>query len=162
MATLQEIYASKGEIPLIEAIQINCSAWPSIYLVKGYVDKLLYVPEEDQFILHQSASVGATKPSRDNRANQVVQIVVDNVLQEVRKRISEANKARARIEIQLRTYLATDLSTPASRTLTADVKSAEISGTEARLEAGFFPVYDTNFNRIIYDSRTAKALKYDS
>src|SRR5690554_3197348 len=43
-----------------------------------------------------------------------------------------------------------------------DVKTVEIVGTEARLEAGFFSIYDTNFNRITYNSRTAPALVYES
>ena len=162
MATLQEAYATRWDIKLIEAVQINSPAWPSIYLVRGYQDLLLYVPEEDQFILHQAASIGVTKPSMDNRGNQTVQFIIDNVLQEARKRIKEAFEANVKVEIQLRTYLITDLTAPASRTLTADVKTVEIVGTEARMEAGFFSIYDTNFNRITYNSRTAPALVYES
>lgn len=162
MATLQEVYASKGDIRLIEAVQINSDAWESIYLVRAFHDYELYVPEEGRFVLHQAASIGVTKPSRDNRGNQTVQFVVDNVLGEVRKRIQMAFEAKAKIELQIRTYLETDLSAPASRTLTADVKTVEIVRTEARLEAGFFSIYDTNFNRITYNSRTAPALVYES
>lgn len=162
MATLQEVYASRGDIKLIEAVQINCSAWPSIYLVRGYEDLLLYVPEEGRFVTHLAASIGVTKPSRDNRGNQTVQFVVDNALGEVRKRITEAFKSKAKVDIQVRTYLETDLTAPASRTLSADVKSAEIVGSEARLEAGFFSIFDTNFNRITYNSKTAPALIYES
>lgn len=162
MATLAEVYATHGDIKLIESVQINCSAWPSFYLVRAYHDMNLYVPEEGRFVLHQAASIGVTRPSRDNRGNQVIQFVVDNVLGEFRKHIKAAQDARAGIELQVRTYIETDLSAPASRTLTADVKSAEIVGTEARLEAGFFSVYDTNFNRITYNSKTAPALIYES
>lgn len=162
MATLQEVYATRGDIKLLEAVQINSPAWPSIYLVRDYQDRLLYVPEEDQFVLHQAASIGVTKPSQDNRGNQTVQFVIDNVLQEVRKYIREAFEADAKVELQVRTYLETDLTAPASRTLTADVKAVEIVGTEARLEAGFFSIYDTNFNRITYNSLTAPALQYES
>src|SRR5690554_346424 len=115
MATLQEVYATRGDIKLLEAVQINSPAWPSIYLVRDYQDRLLYVPEEDQFVLHQAASIGVTKPSRDNRGNQTVQFVIDNVLQEVRKHIKEAFEASAKVELQVRTYLETDL--------TADRKS---------------------------------------
>lgn len=162
MATLAEVYASRGDIMPIEAVQINCSAWESVYLVQGYQDRLLYVPEESRFVLHQAAAIGTTKPKRDNQGNQTVQFVIDNVMQEVRKRIKEANQGKAKVQMQIRTYLETDLSTPASRTLTADVKTAEIIDSEARLEAGFFSVYDTNFNRITYNSMTAPALKYEN
>lgn len=162
MATLQEVYASKGDIRLIEAVQINSTAWDSIYLVRAFRDFELYVPEEGRFVLHQEASIGVTKPSRDNRGNQTVQFVVDNVLGEVRKRIQMAFDANAKVELQIRTYLETDLSAPASRTLTADVKAVEIVRTEARIEAGFFSIYDTNFNRITYNSLTAPALQYES
>src|SRR5690554_3163245 len=136
MATLQEVYASRGDIKLLEAVQINSPAWPSIYLVRDYQDRILYVPEENQFVLHQAATIGVTKPSQDNRGNQTLQFVIDNVLQEVRKHIKEAFEADAKVELQVRTYLEADLTAPASRTLTADVKTVEIVGTEARLEAG--------------------------
>lgn len=162
MATLAEVYATRGDIKLIESVQINCPAWPSFYLVRAYHDMNLYVPEEGRFVLHQAAAIAVTKPTRDNRANQTVQFVIDNTTEVVRKHIREAYKAGEKVEIQIRSCLETDLSAPASHTLTADVKSAEIVGTEARLEAGFFSIYDTNFNRITYNSKTAKALKYVS
>lgn len=162
MATLAEVYATRGDIRLVESVQINCAAWSSFYLVRAYHDMLLYVPEEGRFVLHQAASIGVTKPSRDNRANQTIQFVIDNTTQVVRKHIREAYKDGEKVDIQIRSYLETDLSAPASRTLSADVKSAEIVGTEARLEAGFFSIYDTNFNRITYNSKTAPALIYES
>lgn len=159
---LEEIYAGSGGIALVEVVEFHCSLWESVYLVSGFRDVVAYVPEIGEYRTFQAASVRAGKATRDNRGNQVIPIVVDNAWQETTKRILAAVEGRAGIEIRTRTYLSNDLSRPVSNTLTADVKSAEDDGTKMNIQAGFFSVYNTNFNRITYNADTAPCIKYSA
>src|SRR5690606_41643482 len=120
------------------------------------------VAEVDQCRTVEAAAVRAGKATRDNRGNQVIPIVVDNAWQGTTKRVLAAVGGRAGIEIRTRTYLSNDLSRPVSNTLTADVKSAEDEGTVMNIQAGFFSVYNTNFNRITYNADTAPCIKYST
>lgn len=159
---LEEIYAGSGGIALVEVVEFHCSLWESVYLVSGFRDVVAYVPELGEYRTFQAASVRAGKATRDNRGNQVVPIVIDNVWAETTKRIVAAVEGRAGIEVRTRSYLSNDLSRPVSNTLIADVKSAEDDGTKMNIHAGFFSVYNTNFNRITYNADTAPCIKYSA
>lgn len=163
MSLFEEILAGRGDIPIIETVEMSCHAWPeSRYYVKGYEDLNIYVPEEGRWVIFEASAMVPSLPTRDNRGNQVVNVLFDNVKGDADKLIKLARSANQKITLSHRIYLGNDLSTPVSPTLQADVKAASLVGTQLKVQAGFFPVYDTNFNRITYNSRTARAIKYVS
>lgn len=161
MSLLEEVYAGRGDIAIIETIEITDGIHAPIYLCDGYEDLQLYVPELSGYREFVASAISAEEPKRDNRGNQSLTIVIDNVLSDAQKRIIEAYEARAITTVKLRIYLANDLSQPASNTLTATVKSVQIVGGQVQITAGFFDIIGRNFNRLTYNSETSPALMYE-
>lgn len=162
MSLLEEVYAGRGDIIIIDTLEIVCGAWEdSVFLCEGYEDLELYVPEHGGYRTFIGSAIGVNEPSRDNKGNQTLNFVIDNVLGEAQKRITKAYQARAITEVKFRIYLHTKPESPDSNTLTATVKSAQINGSQVQLTAGFFDVIGRNFNRLTYNSETSPALMYE-
>lgn len=162
MSLLSEVYAGKGDEVLIDSLELSCPAWPeSIYLCDGFEDLELGVPEYGGARLFSASAIDVDDPKRDNRGSQTLDFIIDGVLGEHHKLMTIAREARAKVTVKYRLYLSSDLTKPASNTLTAEVKSTQINGAEVRVTAGFFDVLSRNFNRITYDSSTAPALMYE-
>ncbi|GAA3721079.1 hypothetical protein GCM10022421_31920 [Oceanisphaera sediminis] len=162
MSLLEEVYAGRGDLVIIETLELVSSAWDeTVFLCDGFEDHSLFVPELGAFKPFTAASIGVEKPSHDNRGSQTVNFVIDNVLGDAQKLIVQAFEQRALTQVRVRTYLSNDLSQPASNTLTATVKSVQIQGAQVRVTAGFFDVIARNFNRLTYNSKTSPALMYE-
>lgn len=163
MSFLSEYYAGgHPEAVLIETLQLECSAWDEpLFLRTGFQDSDLYVPELGEFRTFISAPFKADHPKRDGSGAQRVRIVIDNVYEDARKLIVMAAESEAEINVYVRWYAHFDPSMPVSRTIKAEVKQAEIDGPTVNIEAGFFDVLNTNFNRLTYNSETAPAIQYE-
>ena len=163
MSFLEEYYAGgHPEAVLIETLQLECSAWDEpLFLRTGFEDTDLFVPELNGYRTFISAPFKADEPKKDNSGAQTVKIVIDNVTQEARKLIIQANEAQADIVAFVRWYAHFDPSMPVSKAIRAEVKQAEIDGTLVNIEAGFFDILNTNFNRMTYNSMTAPAIQYE-
>lgn len=162
MELLAEIYASDGSINLVDVVEFHSPAWEPVYLIAGFKDRMAYVPETDSFELYLKCDIAVGKESRDNRGNQIIPFIIDNAWADTTKRLVLAHQARDPIEMRVRTYLGNDLSRPVTNTIFADVRSAEDDGTRVNIQAGFYTIYNTNFNREVYDSNSAPAIKYRS
>jgi len=87
-------------------------------------------------------------------------IAIDNVNGEAQAKIDEAMTAEARVSATLRTYLLSDLTTPAEAPYRMTVQNGSIEQLAVQLSAGFFDLINVAWPRLLYTTKNAPVLKY--
>jgi hypothetical protein len=74
--------------------------------------------------------------------------------------IDEALEAEQRVTMTYRSYLASDLTTPAEPPYRMSVLGGEIKGTAVQIQAGFYDLINSGWPRDLYTTEFAPGLKY--
>lgn len=159
MTILDTFYASGGDV-IISTLELTCPAWSApILICNGFTDRTC-VTEDSRTLTFIAAAIDVALPKKDSRGAQNITIAIDNVNGEAQAKIDEAMTAEARVSATLRTYLLSDLSTPAEAPYRMTVQDGSIEQLAVQLSAGFFDLINVAWPRLLYTTKNAPGLKY--
>lgn len=159
MTVLEQVYASGGDV-IISTLELTCPAWASsILLCNGFEDQHC-ITEDGRALTFQASGMAVALPKRGNSGNQTLTFAIDNVTGEAQALIDEALEAEQRVTMTYRSYLASDLTTPAEPPYRMSVLGGEIKSTAVQIQAGFYDLINSGWPRDLYTTEFAPGLKY--
>lgn len=160
MTLLAQIFASGGDDPIINTLELQCAAWAEPLLIcNGFEDHTL-TTEDDRTLLFQAAGIDVALPKKNTQGGQVLSFAIDNVTGEAQQRIDQALDAGERVTLIFRFYLASDKSAPAAPPWRFVVRDGGLEGATAQFQAAFFDMINTAWPRNFYDATRFPGLKY--
>lgn len=160
MTILDTYYASGGPDVRLFTLELTCQSWAApILICNGFTDRTC-ITEDLRTLTFIAAAIDVALPKKDSRGAQNMTIAIDNVNGEAQSKIDEAMVAEARVSATLRTYLLSDLSTPAEAPYRMTVQNGSIEQLAVQLSAGFFDLINVAWPRLLYTTKNAPGLKY--
>lgn len=160
MTILNQVYASGGPDVRLFTLELTCQAWSApILICNGFKDQAC-VTEDARTLTFIAAAIDVALPKKDSRGAQNITIAIDNVSGEAQAKIDEAMIAEQRVSATLRTYLLSDLSTPAEAPYRMTVQNGSIEQLAVQLSAGFFDLINVAWPRLLYTTKNAPGLSY--
>jgi hypothetical protein len=166
MTILQTLYASGGTEVRMPCLSFRCSEWASIHICQGYED-ITATLETAEVVTFTAADFGAQLAERGNGGRQNLQFIVgvtdayglDNGILE---KSDAAMEAGAKIFVDYREFLLSDLTAPAQavQTLTVMPYEYELGSPVIAFSAGTNDTVNKAWPRRRYTSTFAPGLKY--
>lgn len=159
MTILEQVYASGGDV-IISTIELSCPAWgESVLICNGFEDQTV-TTETSVTLTFTAAGIDVALPKKNSSGAQTLTFAIDNVTGEAQSLIDQALESEERITLIFRTYLASDLSSPADTPLRMTVIGGTMRGSGVQIQAGFFDLINTAWPRDVYTAKFAPGLRY--
>lgn len=161
MPTLDEVYASaiQGEV-ILRTLELSCPAWPDrIAICNGFTDSTCRT-EDGRDVLFIAANIDIALAKKNNKGNQTLAFAIDNTSGEAQRKIDLALDADARVTATYRTYLFSNLLSPAERPYTLTIMGGTMQSNQAQLQCGFFDLIGVAWPRDLYTTNFVPGLKY--
>lgn len=161
MNKLEQAYAGDTSIVIIETVEVASEAFErSFYLCNGFIEQKLYVDDVGDFVRFQPSNIKVVMPSRDTSGSQSVKLAISNIDGEAQAQIKNALRNKKKVYIKVRSYTADDKIHQKTNTLVATAKQVSSDWETCVIDAGYFNLLDTNFNRPTFNTDTSKCLTY--
>lgn len=162
MITLEEVYAGRGDVYIISALEI-VHGETALRLVDGWQD--LQLGKDGSGVdleLFKASDIELTMPSSNNSGSQNINIAVQSVDHTLQDLVENAVLAGSTVKVKISFYLDVDLTKPASAVITGVLKDVNHSYNDdvVNLRVSFFDIININFNRTYYDSATTPLIMY--
>lgn len=159
MNTLQEVFASGGNDPIIRTLELTSPGWDAPVLICNGFDDQVLTTEDGRTLTFIAANIGIELPKVNNKGNQALAFSVDNTTGEPQSKADEALAARQRVTAVYRTYLSSNKASPSQRPYQLTVQSDSIQGNVAQLQCAYFDMIGVAWPRILYILKNFPALR---
>lgn len=159
MTALETWYASGGKKSLVVIVEINRASADPFYLYAGFED-ITVTLESGEEVVAQPSPIEAALLKKDNSGNQSLVLGFSNVTGEVLDYINDAFADDETVYITYREYLTDDLSKPAKPSVIMTAHGVDVQESTVKVQAGYFDVINTGFNREIYTADHFPGLRY--
>lgn len=161
MTILSEVYAATNTTDVIlHTIEINSDSWDEgVTLVKDYSDHRI-VTEDGRSLLARASGIDIALPKRDAKGAQNLTFALDGVRPEATFLLRESLKQQTEVKLIYRTYLFSDLSSPAEAPYNFVVRSFKAKNDSVEVTAGLFDFIDMKWPRMTYNTDTTPCIKY--
>jgi hypothetical protein len=156
---LEIVYASGGDDVIIPTLEIKHAAFEPIRTCAGFDDQTvtLETGEEVTFI---ASGLDVSLPARNASGQQNLNFAIENVTGIAQRAIDDAMAAGGQIQIIYRTFLESDLSTPAEPPLRMVLVGAEFEGSAVQVTASYFDLINYAWPRDRYSTDFSPGLRY--
>ena len=161
MTILSEVYSAHDTTDVVlHTIEISSDAWDdAICLVQDFADHTV-ITEDGRSVLARGSGIDISLPKKDSKGAQNITFAIDGVRGEATKLLRESLYAQQEVRLTYRTYLASDLSSPADNPYHFVVRSFTAKADSVEITAGIFDFIDMKWPRVTYNSTTTPCLKY--
>lgn len=156
---LEIVYASGGDDVIIPTLEIKHSAFSPIRTCAGYEDQTVTL-ETGETVTFTASGLDVSLPDRNASGQQNLNFAIENVTGVAQRAIDDALTQGGQIEVVYRTFLLSDLSTPAEPPLRMVLVSAEFEGATVQVTASYQDLIGYAWPRDRYTVQFAPGLKY--
>lgn len=160
MTILNVVYASApAGIRRIETLEILNPAIDPIRVCRGWNDETVIL-ERGEMVTFQASGIEIALPESSDNTQQTLRFGIDGVSGEAQQKIQEAIESGQQTMIVYREYLSTDLTSPAMGPLEFTMTDGTIEAFTVTIEAEFYDLLNTAWQRRRYTANFAPALAY--
>lgn len=156
---LEIVYASGGDDVIIPTLEIKHSAFEIIRTCAGFEHQTVTL-ETGETVTFTASGLDVSLPARNASGQQNLNFAIENVTGKAQRAIDDALAAGGRIDVIYRTYLESDLSTPAEPPLKMVLVGAEFEGASVQVTASYQDLIGYAWPRERYSVSFAPGLKY--
>ncbi|WP_375058424.1 DUF1833 family protein [Zobellella sp. DQSA1] len=158
MTILNVVYASAPTtevlIPTLEILSPNPRR-----LCAQYED-ITATLETGQAVTFRAVAMDISLPGADGTGRQALQFSVDDMFGEAAAEVEAALEAGVEVPVIFRTFLASDLSAPASAPVRMTLAGGSFQGVLLQLQAAYYDTMATAWPRLRYTPDWAPGLRY--
>ena len=159
-SALRNLYASGGDAVRIPCLSFRCTAWAnSIYLCQGWQD-ILATLETGETVIFSAADFATQLAKKDTEGTQALQFAIDPGESDVLSRLDAAVESAAKVYVDYREYLQSDLSAPARPVEIFTVISYSYEEPALTFTASFHDLVNKAWPRLRYTVDKFPGLKY--
>lgn len=156
---LEIVYASGGDDVIIPTLEIKHPAFAPIRTCAGFEDQTVTL-ETGETITFTASGLDISLPARNSSGQQNLNFAIENVTGIAQRAIDDALSAGGQINVIYRTFLSSDLSTPAEPPLKMVLVGAEFEGPSVQVTASYQDLIGYAWPRDRYSVDFAPGLKY--
>ncbi|OHV13017.1 DUF1833 family protein [Kushneria phosphatilytica] len=152
--------APAGEI-LYSTVEFASPAFEggAIRVVRGYED-ITVLLEDGSEAEFQASGIEIALPKTDNSGSQSLKFGLDNVHGTVQQAVDAANDAGEQVTVTYRSYLSSDLTTPAEPPIRMPLKKVSMEGATVNITAAYADIIGWAWPRRRYTTSFAPGLTY--
>ena len=160
MTTLSAVYASapSAEV-LIPTLEIKHPAIPAIRTCAGFENHTVTL-ETGEEVTFEASGLDVSLPARNASGQQNLVFAVENVTGIAQRGIEDALAEGGEISVIFRSFLASDLSTPAEPPLRMVLVGADFEGSTVQVTASYHDIINQAWPRERYTADFAPGLRY--
>lgn len=157
---LDVVYASApAGVRRIETLEILNPAIEPIRVCKGWDDETVAI-ESGEMVTFQASGIEIALPESSENTQQTLQFGLDGVSGEAQHKIQAALESGQQTKIIYREYLSGDLTAPAMGPLVFSMTDGTLDAFNVTVEASFYDMLNTAWQRLRYTANFAPALAY--
>ena len=152
---LKEVYSSGGPSIILETLELNHHAFPSILrIVRDHIDHDLGLENSGPTVKFTSKSFSIVQPKKTEKGIQTLQIQIDNVDKAIID-LMEATQdgTNTPIDIVYRVYLNTDKTQPQDDPISLSLFDVTVANDKATGTARRDDIINRKFPSILYDRK---------
>lgn len=159
---LERVYASApSDEVIIPTLEIRHPAIATIRTCAGFEDQTVTL-EDGSNVTFLASGLDVSLPARNASGQQNLNFAIENVTGQAQRAIEEAMQSGGDIRVIYRTYLQSDLSSPAETPLNMILIGAEFQGASVQVTASYSDIISTAWPRERYSTDFAPGLRYIS
>jgi|TARA_R110000850_G_scaffold101718_3_gene210332 hypothetical protein len=156
---LEIVYASGGDDVIIPTLEIKHSAFSPIRTCAGFEDQTVTL-ETGEAVTFNASGLDISLPARNASGQQDLSFAIENVTGIAQRAIDDALAQGGQVEVIYRTFLSSDLSTPAEPPLKMVLVAADFEGASVQVTASYQDLIGYAWPRDRYTVDFAPGLKY--